>query len=74
MPFGTDPTVLIVLLALAVAAVVALSWLVARRRGARGRGQSMGREESISYFRDLGGRAPGVHEEENVGRWGGRDD
>jgi hypothetical protein len=37
-------------------------------------GTEMGREDSISYFRDFGQAAPGVREEDSVGRWGGRDD
>ena len=70
---GQDPTLLIITAAMVVAAAVAVSWLATRRRGKRPT-HPMGREDSISYYRDLGGRdrAQGVHEEDEVGRWGGR--
>jgi hypothetical protein len=42
-------------------------------RGPRRAGHELGREESISYFRDFDSKGPGVQEEDNVGRWGGKD-
>jgi hypothetical protein len=72
--FGLDPLMIIALLGIAVITLVALAWYRSRRRGGRGRTHQMGREQSISYFRDYGGSASGVQEEDSVGRWGGRDD
>ena len=69
-----DPQVVVVILALAAAGLVALGWAISRRRGGRGRTHQLGREDSISYFRDFGSSASGVREEEGVGRWGGRGD
>jgi high-affinity Fe2+/Pb2+ permease len=72
LPSWSDPTVLIVAIAVGVLCIVAISWLVSRRRRRTGT-HSIGREESISYFRDFDSKGPGVQEEDNVGRWGGRD-
>ena len=68
---GIEPMAIITGLAIAVVLVVVGAWLLGRRRG-RGSGRpSFGREESISYFRDLSGRGgPSVRDEEEVGRWG----
>jgi hypothetical protein len=54
------------------ALIVGIGLLVAgeNKRGSRRPGHELGREDSISYFRDFGASAPGVREEDDVGRWG----
>jgi FtsZ-interacting cell division protein ZipA len=71
---GLDPTAIILLTAIAVVVLVVVGWAMGRRRGGGQGTHQMGREDSISYFRDHSGPASGVQEEDSVGRWGGRDD
>ena len=63
--------VIALVVAIGVIAVVLVIW--ARRTPAPSRRlHSMGREDSVSYFRDFSGKesAPGVREEDEKGRWG----
>jgi hypothetical protein len=64
-------------LALGIGLLVVVENLPAAKAGRRRATPGMGRDHTVAYFRDLGGResGPGVHEEDDIGRWGrSRDD
>lgn len=71
------PGALIMIVAVVLALVAV--WLIDRLRGGKGKAgttlHGMGKEESLSYFRDYGAgsRAPGVREEDRAERWGEGD-
>lgn len=69
------PGALILIVAVVIAAVAV--WLIDRRRGGKRGGalHGMGRDESLSYFRDYGdsASASGVREEDRAERWGEDD-
>ena len=70
------PALLAIVVPLVAALVVLL--LIDRRRGRRrgSRTHAMGRDDTVSYFRDFGdpSGAPGVREEDRTERWGKGDD
>ena len=69
------PVGALIVIAAFVAALAIL--LIRDRRGRRKSGamHDMGRDDSISYFRDFSSNtsAPGVQEEDRTGRWGEQD-
>lgn len=76
-----DPWIVGALILIAAILVVnaAFRFLGLRGRVRRWRGgatHSMGRDETVSYFRDFGDSsgAPGVREEDRAERWGKGDD